>query len=273
MEEGTNTFGSEIWTRDTHVQKNFGRENSYCSYVVRTAGPEKAKFAVKELKNFKSDRNLIAYTEREYYAKMSDTSKQFGFAIYVVAVIMSIGGILGIMNTMYAAISQRGKDIGVLRSMGYRRWQILLSFQLESLLIAILGGVLGCAIAYVCFEGRTATSIMSAGQGGGKSVVLRLTFDFWVLFSGMVFSILMGAVGGFFPSWSRDAHAAAGIAEMTFPVQVSGRKNSTKPAGEVLRTCGVPRRFGVPHPRACRALNEEINDARRRRCAESRRRA
>ncbi len=202
MEEGTNAFGSEIWTRDTHVQKNFGRENSYCSYIVRTKGPEKAKLAVELLKNFKSERNLQAFTEQEYYSKMSDTNRQFSFAIGVVAVIMSIGGILGIMNTMYAAISQRGKDIGVLRLMGYRRWQILLSFQLESLIIAILGGVLGCAIAYICFEGRTATSIMSSGQGGGKSVVLRLTFDFGVLFSGMVFSILMGAVGGFFPSWS-----------------------------------------------------------------------
>jgi len=130
------------------------------------------------------------------------TSKQFSFAIYIVAVIMAIGGILGIMNTMYAAISQRGKDIGVLRLMGYRRWQILLSFQLESLLIAILGGVLGCLVAYLLFDGRTATSIISSGQGGGKSVVLRLTFDFSVLFTGLIFTILMGAFGGFLPSWS-----------------------------------------------------------------------
>jgi putative ABC transport system permease protein len=203
MEEATNSFGSEIWTRDRHVQENFGRTNSYCSYITRTAGAEKAKLAVELLKNFKSDRNLQAYTEREYYAKMSDTSKQFSFAIYVVAFIMAIGGVLGIMNTMYAAISQRGKDIGVLRLMGYRRWQILLSFQFESLVIAILGGILGCAFVYFACNGWTMTSIISSGAGGGgKSVVLRLTFDFGVLFSGLVFSILMGAFGGFFPSWS-----------------------------------------------------------------------
>lgn len=203
MEEGVNSFGSEIWTRDRHVQENFGRANSYCSYVVRTSDQEKAKLAVQLLKNFKSERNLQAYTEREYYAKMSETSKQFSFAIYVVASIMAIGGILGIMNTMYAAISQRGKDIGVLRLMGYRRWQILLSFQLESLLIAILGGLLGCVVAYLLFDGMTATSIMSSGAGGGgKSVVLRLTFDLRVLLTGIIFSILMGALGGFLPSWS-----------------------------------------------------------------------
>ncbi len=203
MEEGTNSFGSEIWTRDRHVQENFGRSNSYCSYIVRTSDEKKAKLAVALIKELKNERSLQAYTEREYYAKMSETSRQFSAAIYVVAFIMAIGGVLGIMNTMFAAISQRGKDIGVLRLMGYRRWQILLSFQFESLVIAILGGLLGCIIAYIVFDGRTATSIMSSGAGGGgKSVVLRLTLDFGVLFTGMIFSILMGAIGGFLPSWS-----------------------------------------------------------------------
>ncbi|MBI1831490.1 MAG: FtsX-like permease family protein, partial [Planctomycetes bacterium] len=157
------------------------------------------------IKNFKRDRSLQAYTEREYYAKMTDTSRQFSAAIYVVAFIMAIGGVLGIMNTMYAAISQRSKDIGVLRLMGYRRWQILLCFQFEALLIAILGGVIGCLIAFVLFNGMTVTSIISSGGGGGgggKTVVVRLIVDFGVLFSGMVFSVLMGAFGGFIPAFS-----------------------------------------------------------------------
>jgi ABC-type lipoprotein release transport system permease subunit len=201
MEEGTNSFGSEIWTRARHVQENFGRGNSYCSYVVRTHSEEKAKAAVPALKQFKSSFN--GYTEREYYAKMTETSRQFSVAIYVVAFIMAIGGVLGIMNTMYAAISQRGKDIGVLRLMGYTRWQIYLSFQFESLVIALIGGILGCIVAYLLFDGRTVTSIMSSGAGGGgKSVVLRLTFDAGVLATGLLFSVLMGATGGVLPSWS-----------------------------------------------------------------------
>jgi len=200
MAEGSASFSSEIWTRDRHVQENFGRENSYCSYVVRTRGAEKAKYAVQELKNFKSERNLQAFTERDYYAKMSDTNRQFSFAISVVAFIMAIGGMLGIMNTMFAAISQRSKDIGVLRLMGYRRWQILLSFQFESLLIAILGGMLGCLLAYLLFNGMTTTSIISSGQGGGKTVVLQLIFDFRVLLTGLIFTLLMGWSGGLLPA-------------------------------------------------------------------------
>ncbi|MBI3824263.1 MAG: ABC transporter permease [Planctomycetes bacterium] len=205
MAEGSASFSSEIWTRDLHVQQNFGRENSYCSYVVRikNATPEKMKAAVKALKDVKIERNFQAYTEREYYAKMSDTSRQFSVASYVVAFIMAIGGVLGIMNTMYAAISQRSKDIGVLRLMGYRRWQILLSFQFESMIIAILGGVLGCVLAYLIFDGRTVTSIISSGAGGGgKTVVLQLTFNLGVLMVGLIFTLLMGAIGGFIPAFS-----------------------------------------------------------------------
>jgi putative ABC transport system permease protein len=203
MKEGSASFSSEIWTRDLHVQENFGRPNSYCSYVIRTASADKANLAVEELKNFKSERNLQAFTEKAYYAKMNETSKQFNFAAYIVGVIMALGGVLGIMNTMFAAISQRGKDIGVLRLMGYRRWQILLCFQFEAVLIALLGGLLGCLITYLAADGKTATSLMSSGGGGGgKTVVLRYTFDFGILFTGIIFSIMMGALGGLLPSWN-----------------------------------------------------------------------
>ena len=63
---------------------------------------------------------------------------------------MAIGGVFGVMNTMFAAISQRTKDIGVLRILGFARWQILVSFFLESLLLALIGGLLGCALGSLC---------------------------------------------------------------------------------------------------------------------------
>jgi putative ABC transport system permease protein len=203
MEAGTNTFGSEIWARHTVVQETFGRNNppSYSSYVVRTADADLAEKASAELKNFRSSRNLQATPERVYYSKLQETNKQFSWAIYFIGVVMAWGGILGIVNTMFAAISQRTKDIGVLRLMGYRRWQIFMSFQLESLLMAILGGGLGVLLGYLIADGRTATSIASSGTGGGgKSFVLKLTVDFAVIATGMIFSLFMGAIGGFIPS-------------------------------------------------------------------------
>jgi putative ABC transport system permease protein len=203
MAEGSASFSSEIWTRDLHVQQNFGRENSYCSYVVRISSPEKAKAAVRGIKDLKSGVNFQAYTEHDYYAKMTDTSKTFSVAAFVVAIIMAAGGALGIMNTMFAAISQRSKDIGVLRLMGFRRMQILMSFLFESLVIAILGGFLGLLMAYLAFDGQTVTSIISSGGGGGgKTVVLRLTVDFQVLLIGVIFTLVMGLLGGAIPSIS-----------------------------------------------------------------------
>jgi ABC-type antimicrobial peptide transport system permease subunit len=204
MQSASNSFGSEIWTRSTVVQENYGRNNptSFTSYVVRTRNALIAEAAAVELKNFRSSRNLQASPERVYYSKLTETNKQFSVAIWFIGIVMAVGGMLGIMNTMFAAISQRTKDIGVLRLMGYRRWQVFLTFQLESLLIALLGGFLGLAIGYLVADGRTATSIMSSGAGGGgKSVVLRLTVDLAVLMTGMIFSVLMGAIGGVIPSF------------------------------------------------------------------------
>lgn len=205
MKDRNSTFSSEVWANDNPVQENFGRNNprSYSSYVLRAGSGAKAKLAVDLLKEFRpGDRALVSWTENEYYSKLSQTSSDFSKAIYFIAAIMALGGILGVMNTMFAAISQRTKDIGVLRLIGFGRGQILLSFQLESLIIAILGGFLGCLLAYLIFDGWTATSVLSGAGGGGKSVVLRLTFDAEVFFTGLVFTLLMGAVGGFIPSFN-----------------------------------------------------------------------
>jgi putative ABC transport system permease protein len=141
-----------------------------------------------------------AQTEADYYSKMSETNKQFSRAIYFITAIMAIGGIFGVMNTMFAAVSQRIKDIGVLRTVGYQRWQILVSFMLESMVIGMLGSMLGAALAYTLFDGRTATSIVSNGQGAGKPVVIQLTVTLGTLTSAALLALVIGRVGGLVPA-------------------------------------------------------------------------
>ena len=80
---------------------------------------------------------------------------------------MAVGGVMGVMNTMFAAVSNRVKDIGVLRLMGYSRSQVMLAFLLESLLIAMVGGAIGCALGSLV-DGWTATSIVSQRRGWGQ---------------------------------------------------------------------------------------------------------
>ena len=118
--------------------------------------------------------------------------------------VMAIGGVFGMMTTMFASIAQRIKDIGVLRLLGFKRWQVTVSFLLESLAIAILGGALGCLLAYLLADGRSSVSQLSAGGGGpgGKSVALTIDVDREVAAVGMLFTLAMGRLGGLVPAIS-----------------------------------------------------------------------
>lgn len=108
---------------------------------------------------------------------------------------------MGLMNTMFAAISQRMKDIGVLRILGYSGYQVLVAFLLEALVLAFIGGLLGCAAGSLA-DGFTASSIISSGQGGGKSVVLRMTVDLRIILSGMTVAMVIGFFGGALPAYN-----------------------------------------------------------------------
>ncbi len=200
LQSSGSTFDSEIWAKRQIVGPMFGKEN-YTTVVLRTADATAARETAQDLTaNFKKSA-VQAQVETDYYEKLNTTNQQFLGAIIVVAIIMAVGGVFGVMNTMFAAISQRTRDIGVMRIIGFARWQILVSFFLESLLIALVGGLLGCAIGSLA-NGWTASSIISGGQGGGKSVVLKLIVDADILLTGLLFSLGMGCVGGFIPALS-----------------------------------------------------------------------
>ena len=201
MKSAGSTFGSEIWSKRSLVGPMFGKED-YSSIVLRTADASAARELAADLtKNFKKTA-LLAQPETEYFSKLAATNRQFSAAIAFVAIVMAIGGVFGVMNTMFAAISGRTKDIGVLRILGFARWQILVSFFLESLLLSLAGGLLGCAIGFLS-DGWTATSIVSGGQGGGgKFVVLELVVGADTLLAGLLLALAMGAVGGLLPALS-----------------------------------------------------------------------
>jgi putative ABC transport system permease protein len=201
MKSSGSTFASEVWAKRTLVGPLYGKEQ-ISTIVLRTAGPKQAADLAKDLTaNFKTAA-VQAQTETEYYSKLQATNLQFLIGIGFVTFFMGLGGVFGVMNTMFAAIAQRTKDIGVLRILGYARWQILVSFFLESLAIALVGGLLGCALGYLA-DGWTATSIVSSGAGGGgKNVILKLVVDAQILGLGLLISLAMGVLGGLIPSLS-----------------------------------------------------------------------
>jgi ABC-type antimicrobial peptide transport system permease subunit len=105
------------------------------------------------------------------------------------------------MNTMFAAISQRTGDIGVLRLLGFARWHVLVAFLLESLTIGLLGGLLGCALGSMA-DGWNATSIVGGTHGGGKSVVLQLAISPDIIAGGILLTLAMALLGGLLPAIS-----------------------------------------------------------------------
>lgn len=194
------TFDSEIWAKRELVGKTYGKE-TYTTMVLRATDAKEAVRLEQYLTNDYGKGSLQPMLETKYFANLNGTNQQFLYAIIVVAIVMAVGGVFGVTNTMFAAIAQRTKDIGVMRLIGFGRLQILGSFLLESLLIALVGGGIGCLIGSVS-DGWTANSIMGSGQGGGKSVVLELTVDWMIIAECLLFSLAMGLIGGLLPAIS-----------------------------------------------------------------------
>jgi putative ABC transport system permease protein len=211
MESSGSTFNSEIWAKQSLIGPIFGKE-TFTTLVVRTQDYESAT-QFKDFLNAKpgdakgasqaiyKKASVAAQVETDYYASLSDTNNQFLWAIGFVTVVIAVGGAFGVMNTMFAAVSQRIKDIGVLRLLGFSRGEILVSFLLESLLIALVGGLLGCLLGLLA-DGWTASSVVTSHQGGGKFVVLKLMVDGRSVATGILLTLAMGILGGLIPSLS-----------------------------------------------------------------------
>jgi cell division protein FtsX len=210
MKAQGSTFGSEIWATSSRVGNEFGK-NAYTTAVIRVMddSEESANILAAHLTLNFTNPKIRAIPEKKYYEDLGKSNSSFMTMAIMIAIIMAVGGIIGVMLVMFAAIAQRIKDIGVLRILGYKRWQVLLSFMIESLAIALLGGLLGIVlvtvineIAHAFFGGISVSSNISSGQGGGKSVVTVLAFTSDVLVSGLVFAFIMGRLGGLLPSVS-----------------------------------------------------------------------
>jgi putative ABC transport system permease protein len=139
-----------------------------------------------------------AKTELEYLEAQTNSAQPIQFIGVFVAVIMAVGSSFAAMNTMYAAVSRRAKEIGTLRVLGFSKGSILTSFFLESIALSLLGGLLGCLLA-LPLNGIT--------TGVGNSVTFsEIAFNFRVspatMAVGVAFAVAMGALGGLFPARS-----------------------------------------------------------------------
>ena len=117
---------------------------------------------------------------------------------FSVAVIMAIGSAFAATNTMYAAVARRTREIGTLRALGFGRWAILRSFMLESICLALVGGIVGVLIA-LPVNGMT-TGVGSFVTFSEMAFKFKIGMD--AILWGLIFAALIGAIGGFLPAWS-----------------------------------------------------------------------
>jgi putative ABC transport system permease protein len=195
MDAGQSASNSEIFGDVNEVSADFGRSSVLSSALVRATDAVAVRALIRDIND---DRrlNCSAQTEKAYYEQQTSSGKPVQYVGLMVAIIMAVGSSFAAMNTMYAAVSRRAREIGTLRVLGFSRASILLSFFLESLLLSAAGGVLGCLLV-LPLNGMTA--------GIGNLVTFsEIAFDFRVspsiMAAGVGFALLMGALGGVFPA-------------------------------------------------------------------------
>jgi putative ABC transport system permease protein len=196
FEDGGSVSESEIWADATVVQGAWRRGSSYQS--VRAQLPSAAA-----LKKFKDELsvdprlNVRVLSEFEYYSEQSKALSILINAVgYTVALLMGLGAIFGALNTMYSAVSARTREIATLRALGFGAWPVVSSVVTESMFLGLIGGAIGCLIAFIGFNGIRASTLNFASFS-------QITFAFAVtptlLAKGLLYALLLSFVGGIMP--------------------------------------------------------------------------
>ncbi len=197
MDAGRSAANSEVFCDLNQLSADQNRSTALSSILVRATDEVTLAALQNELSN---DRvlNADAPTEKDYYAQQTSSAAPIQFLGIFVAVIMAIGSSFAAMNTMFASVARRSAEIGTLRVLGFSRSSILLSFLIESLLISLLGGIIGCVLVLPLNNIQT---------GIGSFVTFsEISFSFLVtpflMAMGILFALVLGAFGGLFPAGS-----------------------------------------------------------------------
>lgn len=190
------SFESEMWGDYNAMGPAVGRNGGCESLTVRLTNPSVLSAFDKDLRA-NPQMQVQADSERAYYENQAGgIATALKILAGFVGIVMGIGAVFGAMNTMYAIVSQRTREIGTLRALGFSRFSVLVSFVMESMLLALVGGILGCLVAFL-MNGFT------AGTGQTQSFS-ELAFAFkitpGIVLVGLIFAVLMGFAGGLLPA-------------------------------------------------------------------------
>jgi putative ABC transport system permease protein len=193
--ESGDAHDSELWTDINVARTTFGRtgSSSILAALDGADGLDKLKAGVAADPRL----NVDVIRELDYF---NGQTKQFratiGFLAGIVTIIMALGAVFAALNSMYAAVTARGKEIATLRAIGFSGTPVLLSVMIEALLLALSGGILGALIAYVLFNNM---SVSTLGQNFTQ-VVFNFKVTPALVIQGLIIAVIIGMVGGFLPA-------------------------------------------------------------------------
>jgi ABC-type lipoprotein release transport system permease subunit len=195
MDAGSGTADSEIFCDLNQAAGDFNRFEAPSSVIVRVPDTVTAEALVN---NVNDDRrlNASAMNEVDYMQQQTSSAAAIQYLGVVVAIIMAVGSSFAAMNTMYAAVARRAREVGTLRVLGFPQGSILISFFLESMILSLIGAVLGC-ILVLPLNGLT-TGILS--QTSFSEVAFHFRTGPQALGIGVAFGLIMGAIGGLLPA-------------------------------------------------------------------------
>lgn len=193
---GGSAYDSEIWTDVNQVANQFNRQDAIGNAYLRAPDAVTAD-ALKHRVADDQQLQLDGMLETEYYDKQTSSGAGIRLMGYIVAFTMAIGSIFAAANTMYAAVAYRSREIATLRVIGFRRASIVTSFLFESVLLALVGAVIGIVLM-LPFNGM---STSTSNQVTFSEVVFTMQITFSVVVTAIIFAIVMGLIGGVAPAW------------------------------------------------------------------------
>lgn len=196
FEDGGSSHESEVWVALDTVRSSFGRQGIRSAVRVRLTSPEAFadyQRAVEQDKRI----GLQAMRETDFYEKQSEGTGLFISVLgTLVSVFFSFGAVIGAAITMYAAVANRSREVGILRALGFSRGAILFSFVSESVMLSLFGGLLG-TVSSLALGGQKISMMNFASS---SEIVFSFEPTPGILVTGLLFSLAMGVVGGFLPA-------------------------------------------------------------------------
>jgi putative ABC transport system permease protein len=194
--DSEDSHDSEVWGDTAVVAATYRRGSNTNSVVVRLTDPgafDAFKAGLASDPRLKVD----VLTTRDYYNRQSETmSREIRIVGTTVAIIMAVGAVFGALNTMYAAVAARAREIASLRAIGFRGTPMIVSVLLETMLLALAGGLLGATLTWVIFDNFSASTLGT----NFSQIVFSFHVSSVLLWSGLKWALAIGFIGGLAPA-------------------------------------------------------------------------